>query len=50
MNICHECRIKLGYKRKDKGSHTARLWKCDECKNDRPILAERHWIKANTSK
>ena len=43
MNICYECRIKLGHKRKDNGSHTSRKCKCDVCGKVKSILPSRHW-------
>jgi predicted nucleic acid-binding Zn-ribbon protein len=45
MKICHECRVKLGHKRKDKGAHTAILCKCDECGRIKSILPARHWVE-----
>jgi hypothetical protein len=47
MNICHECRKKLKHKRRDNGSHTARVCQCDECKEYKSILPDRHWIRPN---
>lgn len=46
-NICFDCRKKLGYKRRDNGSHTAQKTKCDECGEIKGILLARHWVKEN---
>jgi hypothetical protein len=44
MDLCHECRVKKGQKRKDKGAHTAIVKKCDDCGKRKGILADRHWV------
>jgi hypothetical protein len=44
-NICFDCRLKLGYKPKDKGYHTSTKCKCDECEKVCGILPGRHWVK-----
>lgn len=43
--ICSKCRIKLGFKPRDQGSHTAVIRKCDSCGQERSILPARHWVK-----
>ena len=43
--LCHDCRIEKGYKRKDKGAHTARTKKCACCGDVKGILPDRHWVK-----
>jgi len=42
---CHTCMIKAGYKRKDKGFHTAILSKCSVCGEVKPVLSDLHYIK-----
>lgn len=41
--MCHECRIKAGFKPRDNGVHTANEKECSVCKEIRPILPARHW-------
>ena len=41
--LCHDCRIKQGFKRKDRGCHSAMLLNCESCGNNKPIIANRHW-------
>ena len=42
--LCHQCRVKKGQKRKDDGSHTARIKKCEGCGKRKGILPARHWV------
>ncbi len=42
--LCFDCRIAQGFKRKDKGAHTASVKACSECGEQKPILPSRHWV------
>lgn len=43
--LCRSCRISAGYVRRDDGAHTAVTGTCDKCRETRPILDARHWVK-----
>ena len=43
--MCRECRIKNGYKPKNKGFHTAQRKKCSLCGEVKVISPDRHWVK-----
>lgn len=44
-DLCHNCRLEFGFRRKDGGFHTAVVKACSNCGKQKPILPERHWIK-----
>ena len=44
LELCHQCMLKNGYKRKDQGSHTAILKDCPSCGERKAILPSRHWV------
>jgi hypothetical protein len=43
LHLCQPCRIKQGFKRKDKGCHAAILSYCKSCGESSGILSNLHW-------
>jgi len=50
LELCHQCMLKNGYKRKDQGAHTATLKDCPSCGERKPILSNRHWVVGDKDK
>jgi hypothetical protein len=43
--LCKDCRLGAGYRPKAGGMRAASFTTCEGCKQKKPILASRHWVK-----